>query len=111
MKTRFGQVLHRLRIASGVSVRELARRIEMRASSVSQYENGLQTPSPAAVHRIGKVLEVPAELLLWFAFTERKAVGRKNSVLHQVDAVMVEQVDLFESAIADSLKQSGKSPN
>jgi transcriptional regulator with XRE-family HTH domain len=100
-KTRFGDVLRRFRTASGLGVRELAKHVDMRASSISQYENGLQTPSAAAVRRISAALKVPPDLLLWYAFNVQTGERSKSSVFRQVDDLMARQVKLFESAMKE----------
>lgn len=96
----FGAVLRRLRTAAGLSVRRLAALADVLPSSVSHYENGRQVPKPEALKQMAAALSVPPELLMWFAYTERRAEGAQRDLFRQVEDIMVRQLELFERALA-----------
>ncbi|RJP24768.1 MAG: helix-turn-helix domain-containing protein [Candidatus Abyssobacteria bacterium SURF_5] len=68
MEVNFGYLLRTLRICAGLSLRELARTIDVSPTYLSLIENGKQPPPSASrIARIEQVLEVPAGYLLSIA--------------------------------------------
>src|SRR6185295_7428695 len=59
-----GLRIARRRLALGWTRRQLAQRLDMRPSELGRYENGTAQPTAAALRRIGRILGVPAEVLL-----------------------------------------------
>jgi len=100
----FTAVLKRLRVAAGFGVRRLAQRAGVLPSSVSHYENGRQVPKPEALKRIAQALSVPPELLMWFAYTERRHEGAERDLFRRVENIMVRQLRLFERALAGRVR-------
>ncbi|THF63871.1 helix-turn-helix domain-containing protein [Pseudothauera nasutitermitis] len=61
----FGATLRLLRIDSGLSLRDLARRLRVSSAYLSRVEKGLDAaPTPARLADVAKELEVPATLLM-----------------------------------------------
>lgn len=58
---RFGRLLRELRESKGMTLKSLAKRIGMRHSSISRYENGEQVPAFDVVQQICAALEVKIE--------------------------------------------------
>lgn len=64
----FGATLRLLRIDSGLSLRDLARRLSVSGTYLSRVENGLDSaPTPMRLRAIAEVLGVPEPLLLGVA--------------------------------------------
>lgn len=57
--TDFGGHLSRLRKERGLSIREVARRAHLDASSVTRLERGLRTPFPETLRVLAPVFDVP----------------------------------------------------
>jgi transcriptional regulator with XRE-family HTH domain len=58
-----GPRLKEIRLKTGVSLREIARRLEVSPSFVSQIENGKSQPSVATLYALAKLLGVPIDVL------------------------------------------------
>jgi len=64
----FGTTLRLLRLDSGLSLRDLARRLSVSGTYLSRVENGLDSaPTPARLRAIARELQVPEPLLLGLA--------------------------------------------
>lgn len=59
-----GQQLRRARLAAGISVREMARRVDVSPSFVSQVELGRTKPSVGTLYAIASELGVPLDSLM-----------------------------------------------
>ena len=65
MANRFGETLKRLRILSGMGLRELARRVDKSAGYLSDVENGhVPPPSEALIVGLAMALGVDKQVLL-----------------------------------------------
>jgi transcriptional regulator with XRE-family HTH domain len=74
MKKTLGQVLKSRRLAIGISQRELARRLGVKASHVGYLEGGRRRPSLSLLRRIADVLGLEKEPLFLLAHPEAKAL-------------------------------------
>jgi PTS system nitrogen regulatory IIA component len=64
----FGATLRLLRLESGLSLRDLARRLSVSGAYLSRVENGLDSvPTPARLEAIARELDVPPPLLMGLA--------------------------------------------
>lgn len=64
----FGATLRLLRLDSGLSLRDLARRLSVSGAYLSRVENGLDSaPTPARIEAIARELNLPEPLLLGLA--------------------------------------------
>src|SRR6187399_3240107 len=64
----FGATLRLLRLDSGLSLRDLARRLNVSGAYLSRVENGLDSvPTSARLQSIARELDIPATLLLGLA--------------------------------------------
>lgn len=64
----FGATLRLLRLESGLSLRDLARRLSVSGAYLSRVENGLDSaPTPARLQAIARELEIPPPLLMSLA--------------------------------------------
>jgi len=64
----FGATLRLLRLDSGLSLRDLARRLDVSGAYLSRVENGLDSaPTPTRLAAIARELDVPEQLLLGLA--------------------------------------------
>jgi PTS system nitrogen regulatory IIA component len=64
----FGATLRLLRLESGLSLRDLARRLSVSGTYLSRVENGLDSaPTPARLEAIARELDVPPPLLMGLA--------------------------------------------
>lgn len=64
----FGATLRLLRIDSGLSLRDLARRLSVSSAYLSRVENGLDSvPTPARLEAIARELDIPPPLLMGLA--------------------------------------------
>ena len=61
---RFGERLKSLRISKRMTQKQLADRIYVQHSQISQYETGLRLPSPDTIIRITAVFHVSSDFLL-----------------------------------------------
>ena len=93
--SRLATVLRRLRSARGWSGRRLAKMAGVPASSINHYENGLTILRRDVLQKIGDAMDVPAELLAWFAYAEADPRKRSRTFVLDVDKVMMDQVDVF----------------
>jgi transcriptional regulator with XRE-family HTH domain len=102
---RFGVALHRFRLAGGWSVRELAGKVGVPASSISHYENGRQIPRRDIVQKIGDAMGVPAELLAWLTYPEPRPTKHSPPFIKDVERIMMEQVDVFVQALREEREE------
>ena len=58
-----GPRLKEIRLKTGLSLREVARQLEVSPSFVSQIENGKSLPSVATLYALAKLLSVPVDIL------------------------------------------------
>jgi transcriptional regulator with XRE-family HTH domain len=58
-----GPRLKEIRLKTGLSLREVARQLEVSPSFVSQIENGKSQPSVATLYALAKLLSVPVDVL------------------------------------------------
>ena len=103
--SRLATVLRRLRSARGWSCRQLAKMTDVPASSISNYEKGLQIPRRDVLQKIGDAMDVPAELLAWFAYAEVNPRKRSRSFVLDVDKVMMDQVEVFVQALREEKEE------
>ncbi len=82
----FGETLRRLRIEKGLSQQQLADRLHMERSSVSNWEAGRRTPDAAAISQLGKVLDVDASVLLSAAVEPEEI---RNVILVDDEAIVL----------------------
>jgi nitrogen PTS system EIIA component len=81
----FGTVLRLLRRESGLSLRDLARRLSVSGAYLSRVENGLDaTPTPARLEAMALELGIPAPLLM--------------DVAHRVSPLVIDYVDRVPAA-------------
>lgn len=64
MNTALGYTIRELRKEKGISQRELAEAIGMRANAINNYENGYRTPDANTVLRLARYFSVSADYLL-----------------------------------------------
>ena len=83
-RCRFGKVLAELLESREISGRELGRLSGLPESSVSHYMIGKQVPSRSAIKRMAKALQVPVELLIWFAHTDKN----NSALFREVESIM-----------------------
>ncbi len=74
IKKTLGQVLNRRREALGLSQRELARRLGVKASHVGYLETGRRRPSLSLLNRLAGVLGLEGELLFFLAHPEARTL-------------------------------------
>jgi transcriptional regulator with XRE-family HTH domain len=58
-----GSRLREIRLSSGLSLREIARQLDVSPSFISQIENGKSQPSVATLYAFAKLLNVPVDVL------------------------------------------------
>ena len=58
-----GSRLKEIRLKSGISLREIARQLDVSPSFISQIENGKSQPSVATLYAFAKLLSVPVDVL------------------------------------------------
>ena len=58
-----GSRLKEIRLKSGLSLREIARQLDVSPSFISQIENGKSQPSVATLYAFAKLLSVPIDVL------------------------------------------------
>ena len=58
-----GSRLKEIRLKSGLSLREIARQLDVSPSFISQIENGKSQPSVATLYSFAKLLSVPVDVL------------------------------------------------
>ena len=59
----FGQRLRKARVDKGMSQEELARAMGLTQASISQFEKGQRTPTPANIRKFAEILGVQEEAL------------------------------------------------
>ncbi len=74
----FGDRLRRLRSVQGLSVRELARRVGVSGSYISQLEGNECRPSFSVLKKISEVMGTPASVLIEDDFPEEWVVVRRD---------------------------------
>jgi PTS system nitrogen regulatory IIA component len=81
----FGATLRILRLESGLSLRDLARRLSVSGAYLSRVENGLDSvPTPARLEAIARELDIPPPLLM--------------SLAHRVSPLVVDYVQQVPEA-------------
>jgi nitrogen PTS system EIIA component len=81
----FGSTLRLLRLDSGLSLRDLARRLSVSGAYLSRVENGLDSaPTPARLEAIARELDIPAPSLMDLA--------------HRISPLVVDYVDQVPDA-------------
>jgi transcriptional regulator with XRE-family HTH domain len=82
-----GQVIRRTRVARGMSMSELARRVDTRHGHISQIERGKITAGYALMARIADVLELSIDDLLGREGIEEPADPEIDKVLVNLRAI------------------------
>ncbi len=82
MKKTLGQVLKARRETLGLSQRELARRLSVKASHVGYLETAQRRPSLPLLARLGDVLRLETEPLFLLAYPEAKALLKRRAPDH-----------------------------
>lgn len=90
----FGDRLKRLRSVQGLSVRELARRVGVSGSYISQLESSECHPSFSVFRKIAQVLDAPTSVLTGDALPEEWVIVRKNERRHVASDDPLHEVDL-----------------
>src|SRR5512145_1351730 len=81
----FGATLRLLRLESGLSLRDLARRLDVSGAYLSRVENGLDAvPTPSRLDAMARELGVPAPVLL--------------SLAHRISPLVVDYVEQVPAA-------------
>ena len=73
--------LKELRIASGLTQRELGERVNVTKVSICCYENGTRTPTLDTLTKLGKVLGVDVDYLLGYD-TSVKVKGKNKKIVN-----------------------------
>jgi len=116
-KFNFGNVVLRLRKASGLSIRELAKTSGLSAGLICHYEKGRNTPRPNTLPKLAAALTVPSELLSWFAYKRTAAPKcrylRKHKkvwkdLLERADRGMKERLKALEQVLREERKERQK---
>ncbi len=87
-----GPRLKEIRLKTGLSLREIARQLEVSPSFVSQIENGKSQPSVATLYSLAKLLGVPVDVLFEAhgevvpAPTKSSAEVERGNFEHPMDA-------------------------
>jgi len=74
-----GPRLKEIRMKTGLSLREVARQLEVSPSFVSQIENGKSQPSVATLYSLARLLGVPVDVLFESQWNGTIATDQKNS--------------------------------
>jgi transcriptional regulator with XRE-family HTH domain len=85
--TSLGQQVRAARVAAGLSLRALARQLEVAPSYVNDIENDRRVPSEAVLRRIASELDLDADLLL--AAAGRVGEGAREYIREQPAAGML----------------------
>lgn len=97
-----GSQLKAIRLKTGMSLRELARQIDVSPSFISQIENGKSQPSVSTLYALAKLLNVSVDDL----FDDKRAAAAATAtvtapaVQHQADAVAVDRGDMSHPSTA-----------
>ena len=73
-----GPRLKEIRLKSGLSLREVARQLQVSPSFVSQIENGKSQPSVATLYALAKLLSVPVDILFESQWNGETITDSKN---------------------------------
>jgi transcriptional regulator with XRE-family HTH domain len=105
--------LRKLRIAAGLSVRELARQIDQQPSNVSYWETTGKTPRSEVLVNMAKALGVSVEQLLGEAPARKgqsNSAGKLGRVFESVSKLPRRQqqkiLDVVEALVAQQAKAS-----
>ena len=60
----FGKRLQELRLARGMTQKDLARMLDVQLAVISRYERGLSAPSAASIIELAKILQVTTDEIL-----------------------------------------------
>ena len=90
----FGERLRRLRTVQGLSVRELARRVGVSGSHISQLESNECRPSFSVLKRIAEVTGTPVSALIEDSVPDEWVVVRKDSRRRLATGDPMAEVDL-----------------
>ncbi len=119
-----GKRLQRARTAAGLSQREVARRAELSALAVSQFERGEATPTSATLLQLARALDTRTEFFLrpdtvelgQPEYRKRSSLGEKAlaqieaDILNQVERLL-EVVSLFPSPPVPDFVVPGEVPS
>lgn len=96
-----GDRIHQARKASGLSMRELAKKAGVSAMAISKYENNKNTPSSGVLISLSKALDVRTEYFFRQGRIELRALEyRKHpkllkKVLMQIEGDVIEQIERY----------------
>lgn len=92
---RVGERIRGARLAANLSVRELARQIDVASSHVSQVERGLASFSVAALYKVVRILGISMDSL----FEDPPAGDGENSSMPDAESTSATQESLDDSAV------------
>lgn len=95
-----GQQLRRARLSAGISVREMARRVDLSPSFISQVELGRTKPSVGTLYSIATELGVPLDDLMPLASSTDEVLASSEPVLAvQDDEIETDRLRLVRRGI------------
>lgn len=106
----FGNMIQIARDKAGLSQKELAQKLGVSASMISQYENGLRFPKFTTIQRIAEALQVDFAELIPPDFLERLQIPQGNRIFvgsdNQIYATPLETNQFsFEYALLHAFAQ------
>ena len=97
MTISFGETLRRLRIEKGLSQQQLADRLHMERSSISNWEAGRRIPDAAAISQLAKALSVDAAVL--FAANEESDEAPNVLLVDDETVILVGGLPVLRQAL------------
>lgn len=101
--------LKELRIANGLTQRELGERVNVTKVSICCYENGTRVPTLDTLTKLGKVLDVDVDYLLGYDNPVKpKGKNKKitNMALEEIEFIMgLRELDSIHQMIIDDPKK------
>jgi DNA-binding XRE family transcriptional regulator len=90
-----GKAIKEIRIEhTDLNQGDFALKIGISQTYMSQIENNKKTPSTELLQKIGEMLNIPMQFLLWFSLTEEDVPKRKRDIYNHlkptIDAMIKE---------------------
>lgn len=109
MSIALGYTIRELRKEKGISQRELAEAIGMRANAINNYENGYRTPDANTVLQLAKYFSVSADYLLGLTPSRTSAVWtnaieKSDKISELLKAIRPDIRDKFLPVLEDFLE-------
>lgn len=98
----FGSTIKKLRAANSINQRDLADRLSISSTYLSALENNRKKPSFELLENLGRVFNIPREIIFWELIFSKKDYSEKDKKILNLAREVLESV--YDST-AENTKQ------